>query len=54
MISRDEEARLAFDLWKAMDRFQDLLWSRYEEDFLNLTGEGDGKEWVEENTEIPF
>ena len=54
MISRDEEARLAFDLWKAMDRFQDLLWSRYEEEFLNLTGEEGGEEWLEKNTEVAF
>jgi hypothetical protein len=53
MISQDEEARLAFDLWKALDQFQDLLWSRYEEEFLNLT-EADHTEGLEENTEVAF
>ena len=36
------EPRLAWVLWQGLQKLSDLLWDRYEEDFLELTdGVGD-------------
>lgn len=35
------EPRLAWALWQGLQKFSDLLWERYEKDFLDLAmGEG--------------
>jgi len=52
MILRDDEARLALALSKALDQFSSLLWARYGQDFLKLAEEDNGEEALEENTEV--
>ncbi len=57
------EPRLAWALWQGLEKLSDLLWERYEEDFVKLAEEvGDSilREGVdrakdsEEEIEIPF
>jgi hypothetical protein len=62
------EPRLAWALWQGLMKLSDLLWERYEEDFLNLAEEvadsidrtetlpeGAGRTTdSEEDLEIPF
>jgi hypothetical protein len=57
------EPRLAWALWQGLQKLSDLLWDRYEEDFLELTDEvgdstlregGDLVKDSEEDLEIPF
>jgi hypothetical protein len=33
------EPRLAWAIWQGLQKLSDLLWDRYEEDFLDLTDE---------------
>ncbi len=50
------EPRLAWALWQGFVKLSDLLWDRYEEDFLKLAEEervGLAKD-SEEDLEIPF
>jgi hypothetical protein len=50
------EPRLAWALWQGLGKLSDLLWERYEEDFLKLTEE-EGKPLAKdsgEDLEIPF
>ena len=57
------EPRLAWALWQGLQKLSDLLWERYEDDFLNLAGEAgdstlregaDRATDSEEEIEIPF
>ena len=50
------EPRLAWVLWQGLVRLSDLLWERYEEDFLELAEEERGAlaKDSEEDLEIPF
>jgi hypothetical protein len=50
------EPRLAWALWQGLEKLSDLLWERYEADFLNLSeeeGTPRAKD-AEEEIEIPF
>jgi len=50
------EPRLAWALWQGLEKLSDLLWERYEADFLNLSeeeGSARAKD-AEEEIEIPF
>ena len=50
------EPRLAWVLWQGLVRLSDLLWERYEEDFLELAEEEgvDRAKDSGEDVEIPF
>ena len=57
------EPRLAWAIWQGLEKLSDLLWERYEEDFLELTKEvgdstlqegADRATDSEEEIEIPF
>ena len=50
------EPRLAWALWQGLEKWSDLLWDRYEEDFLKLAEEErvDLAKDSEEDLEIPF
>ena len=58
------EPRLAWALWQGLEKLSDLLWDRYEEDFLELAEEvgdwstspegADRAKDSEEEIEIPF
>ena len=57
------EPRLAWALWQGLEKLSDLLWERYEEDFLDLAKEvgdstlregADRATDSEEEIEIPF
>ena len=62
------EPRLAWALWQGLEKLSDLLWERYEEDFLKLVEEvgvsvdrtetlaegADRTTDSEEDLEIPF
>jgi hypothetical protein len=57
------EPRLAWALWQGLEKLSDLLWERYEADFLDLAEEGgdstlregvDRAKDSEEEIEIPF
>ena len=50
------EPRLAWAIWQELEKLSDLLWERYEEDFLDLTEEEGAEQasgW-EEDIETPF
>ena len=50
------EPRLAWALWQGLEKWSDLLWDRYEEDFLKLAEEErvDLAKDSEEDLEISF
>jgi hypothetical protein len=57
------EPRLAWAIWQGLQKLSDLLWDRYEEDFLDRTDEvgdwivregGDLTKDSEEDLEVPF
>ncbi len=50
------EPRLAWALWQGLEKLSDLLWERYEEEFLKLAEEegADRAKDSEEEIEIPF
>ena len=50
------EPRLAWALWKGLGKLSDLLWDRYEEDFLKLAEKErvDLAKDSEEDLEVPF
>ena len=50
------EPRLAWALWQGLEKLSEILWDRYEEDFLNLAKEEgvDRAKNSEEEIEIPF
>ncbi len=50
------EPRLAWALWQGLEKLSEILWDRYEADFLNLAKEEgvDRAKNSEEEIEIPF
>ncbi len=50
------EPRLAWALWQGLEKLSEILWDRYEADFLNLAKEEgvDRAKDSEEEIEIPF
>jgi len=52
----ERESRLAWAICQELQKLSDLLWDRYEEDFLDLTEEEGAEQasgW-ERDLEIPF
>jgi hypothetical protein len=50
------EPQLAFALWQTLEALSNLLWERYENDFLNLTEEEGSRQadHAQEEIDIPF
>ena len=40
------EPKLAWAIWQAVEKLNDLLWDRYENDFLSFTMEENDQEWL--------
>jgi hypothetical protein len=45
-MKREKEAQTAWEIWNLINRLNDLLFDRYEEEFSNL--------WLKEGEEDPF
>ena len=40
------EAKLAWIIWNALQQLSDLLWDRYDKDFVSFTMEENYQEWL--------
>jgi hypothetical protein len=41
-----KEIQIAWDIWNLIERFNDLLWNRYEEDFLEIYLQEEGDKFL--------